>query len=227
MLHIFGTARGWAEERQKTLNLPTDSDAARELANAFAASLTIDTSKLAAQMVAMDADAYVVGLKDALESASWQAATDIVASVDWSAWKPGHPVAANLLRSVGFDQVLQQLGITLRGIDATLKKDIGDTLAEALEEGWSVDQTAEALNLLLRDPKRAELIAVTEINRMMTDASLMVYRQHGYTSWDLITAVDPCPVCLNIKAGNPHPLDDEVKPPIHPRCRCAVATHVE
>ena len=187
----------------------------------------IDSSTLYQQLVAMQADAWTVGLKDALEQASWQAAAEVVSDIDWNTWQPGNPVAAALLRNTGFDQVLQQAGVTIRGIDAKLKQDIGDALAQALEDGSSVEQTANALDALLQNRTRADLIAVTEINRSMTEASLAAYRNSGFASWDLLTAVDPCPVCLKIKEANPHPLTDPVKPPIHPRCRCAVTAHVD
>ena len=64
-------------------------------------------------------------------------------------------------------------------------------------------------------------------NRAMTAASMEVYRQNGAEMWDLITAVDPCPICAAIAAENPHPMTDRRVSPEHPNCRCSVAQHVE
>lgn len=140
--------------------------------------------------------------------------------------KAGSQRAAQLLEGDGFDKILSSAGITLKGITNTIRNDIGGVLEQALAEGWATDRITAAIDNLIHDPKRAQLIALTEINRAMSLASFQVYEENGF-DWDLLTQPGACPVCEAVKANNPHPITDRKISPLHPRCRCAIAAHIK
>lgn len=198
-------------------------------AAAFIHGLSINFGPLAEVIREAQIDASLAGAKDAadqLSNAIGGLAT-VVSEIDWDKWKPGNPKAAHLLAANGFDVLLQQAGIELKGIEDRVRQEIGQILEQSIYEGWNVEQTAKEIDGLINDPNRAKLIAVTEINRAMSKSSFLLYQQNGIAQWDLITAVDPCPICAKIAAHNPHPMTDTQISPEHPRCRCAVAAHIQ
>ena len=217
-------ARNWLRSHR---DIPDDT-ALTSLADGYAASLTLDTSSLQTALEQMAADAWVVGAQDAAEHiAARGPLASVAASVDWSRWKPGHPLAADLLAGSGFERMLIDAQISLRNIDDVTRGRIGRVLEEGVRAGSSVQTIAKELTAVLGDPERSHLIAVTEVNRAMTQASRQVYEDSGQSEWDLLTAANPCPICAAIAADNPHPMSDAADmPPVHPRCRCSLAAHI-
>ena len=51
---------------------------------------------------------------------------------------------------------------------------------------------------------------------------------YNFNNVDFNTGTDPdvCPVCREAQSKNPHTMDSPYKPPMHPRCRCAVAPYI-
>ena len=177
----------------------------------------VDSEHLTTRLHMMYADAYLAGQKEAGQDNG----------IDWDTWRPGMNVRQPYT-SATFDELLANDGATIREIDDVTRRRIGEAVAQAVDEGQSVQQAAAAIDNILNDPDRAHLIATTEIARAMTAATVGVYRQDGVESWDLLTAADPCPICADIAARNPHPMSDVGEfPPRHPNCRCSIAQHVE
>lgn len=197
----------------------------------IAAHVQVDTDALGRHLHNLYADAYLAGAKDTVDDLGSDLAADaparrMVDDVDWASWKPGSNVRPPL-SSRGFAELLAGDGVTIKGIDDVTRDRIGGVVAEAIRGGWSTARTTAAIDQVLHDPARAELIAVTEVNRAMSAAAIDIYRQNGAEAWDLITADDPCPICAGIAAANPHPITDTEIPPEHPRCRCSLSQHVE
>lgn len=198
---------------------------------AVAAHVEVDTEALGHRLHSLYADAYLAGAKDAADALGdnlpeQAPIRSTLGRVDWDQWKPGVNVAPPR-SSRGFTELLAADGVTIKGIDDVTRERIGRVVTDAVQQGLSVRETTDGITKILDDPQRAELIAVTEVNRAMSAAAFEVYRQNGAESWDLITAEDPCPICAAIAAANPHPLSDTEIPPEHPRCRCSLSQHVE
>jgi hypothetical protein len=198
------------------------------------ASIPLDTGPLRTALERLWADSWLAGAKDAsghgvsVQKATGDALEGAVNAVDWSAWAPGRVHGT----VPGLENVSQQLGGLIKGIsDHT--RDLIVSLVEAFVAGrvahvpWTdadVTELAEQIGLLINDPDRAALISRTEVNRAMTTASVDLFKRAGIAMFDLLNHVGACPVCVDIKDANPHPISDaSAMPPIHPRCRCSVA----
>lgn len=156
------------------------------------------------------------------------------AHVDWSAWTPGDPQAALLVlgedgAGSGLQVLLDQAGISISSIAQNRLDKLGKALAKALERGDSADTLAAALRGILDDPAWAEMVAVTELARATSAASMNTYRDNGIEATFWATADDDrvCLACEENEAQGAVPLgaafpSSDVSPPGHPLCRCAL-----
>lgn len=119
-------------------------------------------------------------------------------------------------------------------ITETTREDIRDLVEKAFTEGMSPDDLSTAIEDLIDDPDRADMIARTELADAQSEADLEAARESGVVSgkeW-LIGDGDACPICEdNADAGvigidEDFPSGDEA-PTAHPGCRCAVSFSVE
>lgn len=178
-----------------------------------------DTDGVSDALKALQIDAYEIGIKAA------QAQLGLTAP-DWDAWRPGIP-AERVTGGAGWLAVTAEADVTVRDITETTAARLAAAIEAGVADGDSVDGIARALNRILDDPSRAELIAHTESARMLTAAAMDTYVEMGVQEWDLLTSSGACPTCLEVADSNPHPIDGDVKqPPIHPRCRCAASPRV-
>lgn len=198
---------------------------------------------LAAAFAAVLGDAYAEGWVIGNRSAI---AVVTGVGVDWSGWQPGDPDAARLIigeagDGAGLARLLDESGVIIQSIAATRLDELGVALAEALENGTAPATLARTLRDILDDPRWAEMVAVTEINRAVSAATLATYREMGVGAKGWMTAADDrvCPnICEPNGIGGAIPLDaaftsGDLAPPGHPLCRCALdaadlpATEVE
>jgi portal protein/F like protein len=116
-------------------------------------------------------------------------------------------------------------------IDETTKAMIRDTVAKALDEGWSVKQLAEALSKdYAFSASRAATIAATEMNDALTHAELNAWETTGIVKaveWQVSSLEGVCAVCEGNADEGPVPLGTDFSsgddgPPAHPNCRCAL-----
>ncbi len=152
-------------------------------------------------------------------------------AVDWGAWEPGDAEAAQRLYSGarGLQDLLDRDGITtIKSIAANRMNDLAGELEEAVAEGWSADKLADRIRDMLRRPDRAEMIATTEIARVISTASLERYQAAGieYVAWDTAYDRDVCKTCRENEDAGPIRIGQlfpggRIAPPQHPHCRCA------
>lgn len=175
----------------------------------------------------LHAEGYVIGER---------AATAVVsghASVDWSTWKPGHADAARLVAPTGaangLETLLDDAGITIRSVAATRMDKLAQVLSDALAAGDSADALARDLRGVLDDAAWAERVAVTEISRAVSAATLNTYQANGITQVSWITAPDQrtCVICINNESAGALPIGANFPsgapyPPQHPSCRCSL-----
>lgn len=144
----------------------------------------------------------------------------------WDTWKPGM-TDANRVTELGWKETLDDAKITLKGITDTTMNKLAYRIADGVNAGDPSDIIGGALDEVLDDPLRAELISHTETARMLTNAAMDQYALFGVKQWDLVTSAGACPICLSLEDQNPHEVGDGKQPPVHPRCRCAASPHLE
>jgi len=120
--------------------------------------------------------------------------------------------------------------VVIRSIAEHRVAELVKILASAADEGWSNGRTARAIRDLLTDPRRAQMIAITEVSRATSASSISRYRDNGVDAKSWMTAADQrvCPECGENEAQGDIPISDYFQdgtdtPPGHPICRCAIA----
>lgn len=156
-------------------------------------------------------------------------------ATDWGAWEPGDARAAAAIlhgagRYPGLAALLERGDVTIRSIAEHRVDELSRVLSAAAAEGWSNGRTARELRDLLTDPRWARMVAITEVSRASSAASLDRYRDNGVDAKSWMTAADQrvCPECHEDEAQGDIPVSDYFQdgsdaPPGHPICRCAIA----
>lgn len=182
-----------------------------------------DLEQILRQMIA---DGYLAGLHTASTQSGGYITSElgqVAADVDWSAWTPGDADAALAAADGGLAELLDQAGITVRGISGTLLDQLGNVIADGLAAGDNLDSIASSLFGIVGDESRAERIAHTETARAVDVATMDTYAANGIGQYEVLVADGACSECEDIADGNPYPVDDGGQVPVHPWCRCASA----
>ena len=146
--------------------------------------------------------------------------------IDWENWKPGSQSAALLLRPAGaFKKLLDDLSISIKGINAEDYDRLGSALADSVALGLAPKRAAKLIENIVASPSRALTIAVTEQSRAINTATVERYQEMGVEEMEWIAAI-PCDDCSQnegeVRAvGEAFPSGD-TEPPVHPNCRCAL-----
>lgn len=114
----------------------------------------------------------------------------------------------------------------VKGLDETTRERVSELVQQALDEGWSNDQLADALTEdSAFDDSRAEVIARTETAAADVQGSLIGWKESGVVaSKEWKTGGACCDECADLD-GETVPLDEDFPdgdPPLHPNCRCDV-----
>lgn len=220
-------ARGFAVIAPKAAKAIPDDPVFHGAALAYVQSLELDDLQMEELIVEMYAEGYILGSKRGFAFLDFSKLDQVgggmrvvVDEIDWSKWQPGN-AAANLLDSGadsgGLRALLDKADVTIKSIQDTRLDALADILASGAAAGDSVPTMAANIEALLDDPDRAEMIANTELNRAVSQASLDAYKANGISRWDLIIEADACPLCEHEAYDNPHEYDDD-QPPYHPSC---------
>jgi SPP1 gp7 family putative phage head morphogenesis protein len=208
-------------------NLDDGNRRAESGAAGWLASQGVDLIAALTVIRTLRAEGYVIGERAATAILSGSA------TVDWSAWAPGHADAARLVASTGassgLETLLEDAGVTIRSVAANRLDKLAQALSEALARGDSADTLARDLRGILDDPAWAERIAVTEIARGVSAATAFTYQANGIRQVSWLTAVDQrvCAVCVSNEGAGAIPLGSSFPsnvqyPPAHPSCRCTL-----
>jgi hypothetical protein len=136
------------------------------------------------------------------------------------------------LWSEGYTRGLSLSGKRIAAITTTLR-------IAAVMGGWLTQIVRTTLKLIatalanrtplnLADPARAETIAITEVNRAISQATADSFHEDGVLQIRWVTGgPDPCELCLANEAQGPHPfgvpfISGALVPPQHPNCRCHI-----
>ena len=120
--------------------------------------------------------------------------------------------------------VLQNSASILNGIDQTTKEMIISALQDGLVNGNSTDQISTSINDVVDNQQRAELIAVTEVNRAYNAGIIDMLANSGATQFNWIVRENGCTVCSEQEGA--HDIGDDT-PPLHPNCQCDIGQVVE
>jgi SPP1 gp7 family putative phage head morphogenesis protein len=218
----------WYEETQPNISDNRAQDRARARAWVML-NVRVNMTPLVGVLERVYAEGWVTGEAAADEAVAKareakKAAEDDL--IDWALWSPGDDAAALLLRpSKAFQRFLSSFGITLKELTNTTVNDIGNSIADALEQGLSANQAAKLIKRNVASSSRALMIAVTEQNRAMSAATINRYKemQIPEMEWEVSDPCDKCaqnanqvvPIGGTFNSGN-------TQPPAHPNCRCAL-----
>ncbi len=122
-------------------------------------------------------------------------------------------------------------GELVSGIEATTRNRLARLISTAVENEWQIERITEALTPLY-GPVRAEMIAVTEVTRAITEGELAIIRDlerqgiRMLARWQTQEDERVCPICS--------PRNEQLQgegwydtPPAHPRCRCWITYELE
>lgn len=179
-------------------------------------------------------DGYLVGAASAQALlASRQAGRTV--PVELAPWTPGDTEAARLLLGQwgdgsGLAALLAEADVRIKSIAQTRLDELARILGHGLAAGKTPEQLAQEIRALLTNPSRALMIAQTEVSRAVNAAAENRYVRAGYLASRWLTERDAkvCPICQGnaergpVTIGTPFPSGD-LRPPAHPRCRCATA----
>ena len=172
------------------------------------------------------ADAWVAGQRVAADMAGTRVGgTSTMAvyanDIDWNAWKPGDADAALKAADGGLRAMLDAADVTVKDIGQSTIDRIGNVIGQGLDNGDSNATIASAINDLIDDPARADLIASTETARAMNESQADQYQTLGFSQFEWIAYDGACEICQDAEDNNPHDWSDD-RPPGHPRCRCGL-----
>jgi len=218
-------ARDWLAARKAASSDPGQADAF-----AWLGTQNLDITEVLADVLqAIYTEGYLIGDRAAATLVA-QAGT----AIDWAGWTPGDWQAALEIlgaqgRGEGLEALLARAEVTIKSIADNRLGDLAEILAQALDEGWSVDRLGRALRDVLDDPRWADMVAVTETNRAVSAATLQRYLDNGVPAKEWLTALDErvCSICNGNQDDGPVLLSayfssGDDAPPGHPDCRCAI-----
>lgn len=116
-------------------------------------------------------------------------------------------------------QLIERAGITIKNIDDTTQNRIYTAIRDGVTNGDNHQTISDAVNEIIDDPDRAEIIAATETNRAYNLANLDTAAENGAIGFNWITEPTACIECLTLESANPHDIS-ELPPPEHPNCMC-------
>lgn len=126
--------------------------------------------------------------------------------------------------------VLDQLAMQIRGVADTTREDVRALVGRSADEGWSVDELADALRTKFDDwsVNRSQVIARTEAASAYERGNLAAWRASGQVDRkEWLLGPDPCPLCQplgGMVVGIDEAFADGVEhPPYHPQCTCAIS----
>ena len=121
-----------------------------------------------------------------------------------------------------FQALLDNIDASASGVQGTTMTRIVDTITQGLNSGLSARDIGTAINGIINDPTRADMIAVTETNTAYNAASIDTYAAAGLAGWEWIAYDGACEICLSLEGFHDITDTDFPSDASHPNCRCTV-----
>ena len=117
----------------------------------------------------------------------------------------------------------------VKGLGFDVRKNIVRILNEGILQGHGSGKTARNIRKTIPMTRnRSKTIARTEIIRGYNQAQINQYKNAGLKHFQWLTAFDDrtCEDCAGLD-GTIHPVDEGVRPPLHPNCRCTTIHYIK
>lgn len=221
-------AQSWAETH------PAGGSVSPQTARDWALAHAVTNKKpMQVALSRLYADGYTFGAKVAETRLTGLKKDVSVSTVDWATWKPGNESAAALVRPRGgLESLLASRKISVSDDVIHTKLDrIGTALAKGLEKGFTPQETAKMIDVIIDDPQQALMIAQTETSRAMSVASRNAYEEANIEQVEWLVA-EGCDDCQENADASPIGINDtfpsgDSEPPAHPNCMCALAPYFD
>jgi hypothetical protein len=221
-------AHSWAETH------PAGGSVSPQTARDWAQAHAVTNKKpIQVALARLYADGYTLGAKVAKTRLTGLKKDVSVTTVDWSTWKPGNESAAALVKPTGgLLWLLESRRISLSDEVIHTKIDrIGTALAKGLEQGFTTEETAKMIDVIIDDPQQALVIAQTESSRAISVASRNAYEEAQIEQVEWLVA-EGCEECQENADASPIGIDEtfpsgDSEPPAHPNCMCALAPYFD
>lgn len=144
--------------------------------------------------------------------------------------------AFSLANADAIDYAVTRSAALIDPISQTTKNGLRSLLEQALVDGWSGQQLAQAIaDSSLFSPDRADRIARTELAMATSQGNLTAWRRSGVVTgkkWIIADTHDDDDVCDRNAEAGVIPLDQAFPsgddgPPAHPNCKCVVVPVVQ
>ncbi|UED72147.1 portal protein [Brevibacillus sp. HD3.3A] len=121
------------------------------------------------------------------------------------------------------DDLMNESGSRIKGIEETTRKQIQSTLADGFTANAGWKEIMKQVQPIIENPIRAELIARTELSWAYNRSAKRIYADAGFTKveWSAVIDARTCPVCRE-RHGKVYPIDEHPDIPAHPRCKCTL-----
>lgn len=109
--------------------------------------------------------------------------------------------------------------------------DLGHALATVAIEGGDFEELRDAALSVFdgEDIRAVDTLIDLAMGQSFSQGALALYAREGVRSADFLTAGGSrvCQLCMNAEAKNPWALIEAPRPPLHPYCRCVLASSVD
>jgi hypothetical protein len=117
------------------------------------------------------------------------------------------------------EQLLNEAKLTITNINATTLTRISDALTIGMHQGQGRKDLYDAVNSIINDPVRAEMITITETSRSYNAGLSDTFAAAGIEQFNWIAYSTACPECDDMESNNPYNVGSD-EPPLHPNCEC-------
>ena len=112
-----------------------------------------------------------------------------------------------------------------------LKGELDRLLSRALIQGLNPRDVAPELRKKFgASEQAADLLMITELCRVQTEAQKMAFKEYGYEEYTFICNGGACEACEGLSGKHfkvSEMLAGQNAPPMHPRCRCSTAAYMD
>jgi SPP1 gp7 family putative phage head morphogenesis protein len=112
-------------------------------------------------------------------------------------------------------------------IQGTTLSRIRTAIADGMAQGNSARDIGTAINAVINDPARADMIAVTETNTSYNAGAYDTYVEAGIPGWEWIAYEGACETCLSLEGFHDISDSDFPSDASHPNCRCGISPVTE
>lgn len=163
-----------------------------------------------------------LGLRQLSDPAPSNAVEQAAVAIQWDAWESSR--TAEWAPPGGPSTIIDVAVVVDEVVDSATSR-MGHALAAGLADGQDDETLATAMQEMVCDILRSEVIARTEVTAALCMAVLAVYERHGVDQWDWHAEKNPCPACRAREAASPHFVGSPLMFPEHPNCRCIPTPH--